>query len=315
MNLDLPHLLISGRALILAGGLSIAGQITASPLEKQSAESLSLRPYIEGGRSPEWDEGVGLIRSYLDPLAPIDGVKLMLRELNDETLYRISLKAKGSGVTSLALYVGGNLWAYSTPQRLAGEWADLTISRTTPKGTSEMALLILSPEPKGRGSILEIKDIAVVAEAPIQAPDVHIAATSLDPADYTDATGQIVQDADLGASIVENFSKASLKQIPFPSTSLPITLHLRTRAPFGATTYLMVSTRGDEEHVVREVTQEGNGEWQWIRFAPVAIQEIGESFHLRCIGPSDASQDVAVNRLVISTEGNLPNEVLQSVSE
>ncbi len=105
-----------------------------------------------------------------------------------------------------------------------------------------------------------------------------------------------------------------LDDMPFPRTSRPVTIYVRVRPAILAERYTLLTTRNraTEDDNVRTravLTPTKVGEWQWMQFAPVSADVMGDSFAVQFV--EQGATGIACDCVVISTRSDLTLAALE----
>ncbi|MBI3927720.1 MAG: hypothetical protein HY319_19425, partial [Armatimonadetes bacterium] len=105
-----------------------------------------------------------------------------------------------------------------------------------------------------------------------------------------------------------------LDDMPFPRTSRPVTIYLRVRPDILEERYTLLTTRNkatEDDNVGTRAALKPTkvGEWQWLQFAPVSAEVMGDSFAVQFV--QQGSTGIACDYVVISTRPDLAPAALE----
>ncbi len=109
----------------------------------------------------------------------------------------------------------------------------------------------------------------------------------------------------------------SLRTVPFPRTSKPVTVYLRVRPGHAQDEFIPTSTDAREQKRSRRLdTARASkiGEWQWIHFKPLTHAEVGDRLQVEAFVNRKASgAPTEISDLVLSTNANLNDGALDNM--
>ncbi len=101
-----------------------------------------------------------------------------------------------------------------------------------------------------------------------------------------------------------------LDDLPFPRTSKPVTIYLRVWPSMQEEQYRLTTTQDGNRQTLTDLRPEHIDKWQWLQFAPVTAEEVGDSFGVEFV--HDEFGDTACDALVISTRPDLDEAALEA---
>ncbi len=103
----------------------------------------------------------------------------------------------------------------------------------------------------------------------------------------------------------------TLDGLPFPRTSRPVTVYLRVWPGTQEEEIRLTTTDGGgKRQPVTSIKPEQINRWQWLQFAPVAAEEVGDSFGVEFRRPSGVAGRTACDVVAISTRPDLDEAAL-----
>jgi hypothetical protein len=163
---------------------------------------------------------------------------------------------------------------------------------------------------------LALNGAPVVAQAPL-VYDAAVGPWKLEAEDYLWYTNAGLWDEPgaSGGRIAKRpgYGYMLLDDMPFPRTSRPVTVYMRVRPDILAETYTLLTTRNkptadDVKRTRATLKPTQVGEWQWLQFAPVTAEAMGDGFALQFL--QRGSTGIGCDCVVISTRPDLTHAEL-----
>jgi hypothetical protein len=151
------------------------------------------------------------------------------------------------------------------------------------------------------------------AEAPVKIalPDAVVPGYKLRATDYAHHIKTISKDDTVRGPAL------SLRVVPFPRTSRPVTVYLRVRPGHEQDEFIPSSMDAREQNRSKRldtVRSAKIGEWQWIHFKPLTHAEVGDRLQIEAFVNRKASgEPTEISDLVLSTNPNLDEAALDAM--
>ncbi len=222
-------------------------------------------------------------------------------------LLSVRAMVRGSGNLLLAL-MSQTGWAYATPIALDHQWREVTLSKTTGMNDRSLRICFLAPETQP-GAWIEVDDVRVDAQPPLDLSD-----TEVEPLVYAatrHGKGKGNAQEEEGMPVWSAEKRLLLGELPFPQTSLPISLYVRLKSEWDEAQLHVRSRRGGGSSIIRSASGGPGGDWQWVEIPGLTAEEIGKTLELEIT--ADAGE-LLVERLALSTREGVESESLETTS-
>lgn len=296
--------------------------------------SLALFPHV----SSAWEADFTKPNAGFEPYHDEGGATLQMTKTEGRAVLSVQTPAKstlegacitiGPGIEggvrwtfSAEVRGSGNLWVIASSRNgwlynsntvlLTDEWQTVSITKPLAVNDDRMRVCLLTKEV----GVLQMQIRAASAEkqTPPTTYDRAVAPVAFE-AEQTSVYEDRVTDLD-GASGGRGCSHGSyilLSGIPTPRTSRPLFVYARVNMP-DSDAYCAV--RGQTEtgsQRLNTMSPEVTGEWTWITGEPVAAASVGDIVRLQGHGAKEASGKIAIDRVAVSTQGDLSDEALDA---
>lgn len=313
----------TGRTLALASivGLTVAGSIpclaeeliwsesfentlaSASIYPKDSQQQLEL-----GGENAA--DGSRYLHTTLSGRQSVEGALITIKKAPGNCLVRVTAKVRGNGSVMLSLN-SQNGWVRGPAVALTAEWQEVILAKTMQRNDTVLGLYFHRPPKVQAAGVLEIDDIKLYQADPLNLANVDVPPRRLAAADYAKSARQIIKKEDLCG--VGGRHPFVITGLPFPQTSRDVTVYIRVYPGATSDRYALSTRRPVESQNVRQIEPKSANEWQWLKFANVSAEEVGDEVGIQAWASAEATEATIIDTIVFSTEPNLDAATLDKV--
>lgn len=256
-------------------------------------------------------EGKQFIRARLAGKKRLEGFYLVATGLTGGRLATVTAKARGRGELWLCL-ISSNGWLYSPHTALLTEqWQEVSLSKALMEKDKSLGIYFISKGVQA-GAVFEVDDVRVTLAPAPQTYDAQVGPWLLEAEDFSRRQSYVGEDNSAsGGKIARDSLYFCLTGLPFPHTTLPVTVYLRVKAGCIDENFRLCTTQGGNSQTVSKVQPKSLGKWQWLSFPPCTTGEIGDSFDVHFNREKGAGSPTAIDAVVLSTNSNLDDVALQ----
>ena len=255
-------------------------------------------------------EGKQYILAELPGKKSLEGLAVRATGLNSGRVATVTAKVRGKGELWLCL-ISSNGWLYS-PETIAltDQWQEVSLGKVLTRSSTTLGINFLSKTVQ-TGAVFEVDDIRVKLATPPKVYAAEAGPWRFEAEDFT-VCGSYLGDAPeaSGGKMIQHERYMAMANLPFPRTGRPVTVYLRVRPVSLKEKYHIQTTRSGTTEYVGTAQPEKTGVWQWVVFAPVTADEVGNSFTLCFLGDKEAAGLAAFDQIVLSTNANLKPQQL-----
>lgn len=234
--------------------------------------------------------------------------------LQPDRSYRVDAWVRGNGTLMLAVLKKQG-WVYGTAFTPSADWTCYSLRFLSDARAAALSLLTTAPTPQ---AVTVLLDDMTVSEEPVpDAPAAEVLPFRIEAEEYrAKATfGDVAAGpgAGRGAWVTARRYYWLAYNVPLvPQTALPFFIYLRARADAGTQGRLTIlRALPDQPHeVLTSAAVPPSGRWEWVRTGPYSYR-LGTAFCVSA-GAGKAEETVALDALVIATEGGLTDKDLSA---
>jgi hypothetical protein len=255
--------------------------------------------------------GGHFLRATLAGKGSLEGLYLPVSGVH-EGMIQASAQVRGKGEMVFAL-LSSNGWLYSHSITLKPQWQTVTLEKTlAPQDKGLSVYFFAKPYKPQPGAVFEVDDLQIRPMPALQVYDTAVAGVRLEAEDF--AAADQVGTEGKGLKVARDAARVALEGVPFPRTSRPVTIYARIQAPAKGSAMGVYGLRGPIAQPLGRIVLQGSEQWQWVHFKPLTAQETGDSIRLDLRAAKGSGKGVAVDAVVLSTQGDLKEEALDRIA-
>lgn len=270
------------------------------------------RAALQAVTADDAPEGGHYLRATLPGTSHLEGLHVMVKGLPKGRLASVTARVRGQGEIWPCLF-NHKVWMHSpAPIPLTDQWQTVTASMVLGRDIDWLDVNYLSKS--GTPAIFEIDDLRLSVAEPIDVPDASAGPVSIEAEDYCIDHPKIHITDDAGASngkVAMSEGWMLLSDLPFPRTTKPVFVSMRIKPVSDGDEYQLKTPLATVPQPVSRVSAAQGGQWQWLTFPPVHVDEVGDTFQIESKAGTRDSGIRMVDRVVIST-AELPEASLES---
>ena len=304
--------------------LVCAGLLAPTAVAQQWSEGFEeglagVRPYHSkppnakleiGTESPA--EGKQFVRATLPGKAKLEGFSITAKDLTAGRVVTVTAQARGKGEIWLCLISGGR-WLYSpSTVPLTQQWQQVSLSKVLLAKETLLGIYFISRTVQ-QGAVFEVDDVKVTLEPRLHTYDAEVGPWRLEAEDYALRRAYVAPDeSGSGGKVVRYAGYMRIAGLPFPRATRPVTVYLRVCPDTDQEHYQLATAHGGFRQVLQTIKPEKARQWQWLAFAPLLADEVGNAFDIEYRLDKGAVGKTAFDSVVISSRGDLDDAALDS---
>lgn len=251
------------------------------------------------------NEGDKFLRVTLPGNRALEGARLTA-PVESNRMVTVTAMVRGTGEMIFCLN-SQNGWLYSPKEiHLTGEWTHVSLSKTMGRIDGNLQIFFIGNDKLQEDAVFEIDNVQVELEPALEVEEVEVPPVRYDASQFSNKNNVFSDAEALNSKVVRAAEKFGINKIPFPQTSLPLTVYVRAKGSNAEGQIHIITFRGGWRQVVRTQDVNLDGQWQWIAIKNISVEEIGDALSLQVSG------GVSVDSIVIATREDLDSDVLSA---
>jgi len=259
--------------------------------------------------------GQWYLRGALPGRKKLEGLALTATGLAGARLANVTAQVRGRGEVWLCL-ISGNGWLYAPAAKpLTDQWQEISLSKVLIAADKSLGIYFISREVQP-GAVFEVDRVQVTLAPELPAGDALVGPWRLEAEDFARSARTIAADAEaLGGKTIRSEQYVSAADMPVPQTSRPIRIACRVRSGATDDTWRLVTWQGGNTQYLQAIRPAQANQWEWLQFQPALAGELGDRFGICSTRGAGAKGWLALDSVVIGTQGDLTAESLSAAPE
>jgi hypothetical protein len=255
------------------------------------------------------------LRGVLPGQRKLEGLAVTATGLTGARLANVTAQVRGRGEVWLCL-ISGNGWLYSPATKpLTDQWQEISLSKVLIAADKSLGIYFITREVQP-GAIFEVDRVQVKLSPVLPTGDAPVGPWRLEAEDFSPSARTVAADAEaLGGKAIRSEQYSIAADMPVPQTSRPLHIACRVSPSAADDAWRLVTWQGGNIQYLQAVKPTRTNEWEWLQFKPALAGELGDRFGICSMRNAGAKGWLALDSVVIATQGDLNAEQLSASPE